>query len=109
MAPLLYRVPSSPLSAFRIARSPFVAVQTRAYDELPDNRPRRFVEPICACRFLQPGNPLARKFGEQSGQCRASDDQVMRGEHRPYFVVATLGVKKLAPGKYIRPFQENNL
>jgi hypothetical protein len=78
-------------------------------DEVSDNRPRRFLEPICACRFLQSGYPLTSELSEQSGQCRASDDQVVRGEHRPYFVVATLGEKKLAPGEHIGPFQENNL
>jgi hypothetical protein len=78
-------------------------------DELPNDWPRRFLEPVCTCRFLQSGDPLTRKVSEQSGQCRASNDQVMRSEHRPYFVVATLGVKKLAPGKHIGPFQENNL
>ena len=110
MAHLLYRVP---LAAFRIARSLFCGSDSRFLnpfdDELPNDWPRRFVEPICACRFLQPGDPLTREISEQSGQCRAPDDQVMGGEHRTYFVVATLGVKKLAPREHLRQFQENNL
>jgi hypothetical protein len=110
MAHLLYRVP---LAAFRIARSLFCGSDSRFLntfdDELPNDWPRRFVEPICACRFLESGNPLAREVSEQSGQCRTPDYYVMCGEHCPYFVVATFGVKKLAPGKHIRPLQENNL
>jgi hypothetical protein len=78
-------------------------------DQLSHNRPRRFLEPICASRFLQPSDPLTCKLREQSGQCRTSDDHIMRGENRPYFVVAALGIKKLAPGEHIRPLQENNL
>jgi hypothetical protein len=104
----------SPVAASRGAHSPVCCGSDSGLlnpfdDKLPDNRPRRFLEAICACRFLQSGNPLTRKVTEQSGQRRASDDQVMRAEHCPYFVVATLSVKKLAPGKHIRPFQENNL